>query len=73
LKLSEQIDSTKKALELVDFLISKQSSSITGKLISAEWDNWSQWINHEEELNNSDVYTLRRIVGRDRNISWGDI
>lgn len=73
LKLSEQIDSTKKALELVDFLISKQSSSVTGKLISAEWDNWSQWMNHEKELNNSDVYTLRRIVGRDRNITWGDI
>ena len=45
---------------------------ITGKLISAIWDNWENWKDHKESLNNSDVYSLRRITGRDRGYNWGD-
>jgi 3-oxoacyl-[acyl-carrier protein] reductase len=47
-------------------------SNITGKLIAAKWDRWEDWPQHLEELNASDVYTLRRITGRDRNKEWGD-
>ncbi len=58
--------------KLAVFLASNESDGITGKLISAVWDDWENWPKHIEELNSSDVYTLRRIVGRDRNIKWGD-
>ena len=58
--------------ELAVFLASDASDGITGKLISAVWDNWQHWPEHMDELRTSDVYTLRRIVGRDRGVSWGD-
>ena len=54
------------------FLASDASNGITGKLISAVWDNWEHWPEHIDELRTSDVYTLRRITGRDRGFSWGD-
>ncbi|SHH64768.1 SDR family NAD(P)-dependent oxidoreductase [Bradyrhizobium erythrophlei] len=54
------------------FLGSSESDGITGKLIAAQWDRWEDWPKHLEELNASDVYTLRRITGRDRNKQWGD-
>jgi 3-oxoacyl-[acyl-carrier protein] reductase len=58
--------------ELALFLASAASDGITGKLISAIWDGWEHWPGHLDELNSSDVYTLRRIAGRDRGFSWGD-
>ena len=60
------------AAELAVFLASKASNGITGKLISAAWDNWGDWAKHIKELSQSDVYTLRRITGRDRGFLWGD-
>ena len=60
-------------LSLCDFLLSESSVGISGKLISAEWDNWSEWPLHLDELRGSDLYTLRRITGRDRGQTWGDI
>lgn len=54
------------------FLGSSESDGITGKLIAAQWDRWQDWPNHLGELMSSDVYTLRRITGRDRNMEWGD-
>ncbi|MDR2443874.1 MAG: SDR family oxidoreductase [Deltaproteobacteria bacterium] len=58
--------------KLAIFLASKASDGITGKLISAVWDDYEDWPNHIEQLNKSDLYTLRRITGRDRNSGWGD-
>jgi 3-oxoacyl-[acyl-carrier protein] reductase len=58
--------------ELAVFLASDQSNGITGKLISAVWDDWKTWSQHLGELRSSDVYTLRRISGRDRGLGWGD-
>lgn len=58
--------------ELAVFLASGASDGITGKLVSALWDNWEHWPEHLEKLSNSDVYTLRRIVGRDREFAVGD-
>jgi 3-oxoacyl-[acyl-carrier protein] reductase len=54
------------------FLASEDSEGITGRLISAVWDRWEDWPLHLNELNKTDVYTLRRIVGRDRGMAWGD-
>ena len=72
-KQREISDSTPKAIELLDFLAGDGSIGITGKLISAEWDAWKNWPQHLEELKSSDLFTLRRIAGRDRDQSWGDI
>lgn len=57
---------------LAVFLGSDASNGITGKLISAVWDRWDDWPKHIDELNKSDIYTLRRIAGRDRGMNWGD-
>lgn len=58
--------------QLALFLASRGSDGITGKLISAVWDDWEHWPQHLQELNGSDAYTLRRIAGRDRGFTWGD-
>lgn len=72
-KSSEEKDSSSQACELIQFLASDKSNGITGRLISAQWDNWRHWPNHLPELKDSDLYTLRRIVGRDRGQTWGDV
>jgi 3-oxoacyl-[acyl-carrier protein] reductase len=71
--LSNQTYDSTKLLRLCDFLLSDKARGITGKLISAEWDNWAEWPNNLEELKNTDLYTLRRITGRDRGQLWGDL
>jgi 3-oxoacyl-[acyl-carrier protein] reductase len=58
--------------DLALFLSSDAARGITGKLISAVWDRWEAWPDHAAELAGSDLYTLRRVVGRDRGCSWGD-
>lgn len=58
--------------DLALFLSSDAARGITGKLISAVWDHWEHWPDHITELAGSDLYTLRRIAGRDRGCSWGD-
>jgi NAD(P)-dependent dehydrogenase (short-subunit alcohol dehydrogenase family) len=62
-----------RAADLVLFLASDKSNGITGKLISAVWDPWNELPEHLEDLKNSDVYTLRRIVPKDRDMDWGDV
>ncbi len=56
--------------ELAVFLGSAASDGITGKLLSAIWDPWSELPRRCGDLD-SDVYTLRRIVPVDRGLSWG--
>ena len=58
--------------ELIFFLSSSRSRGITGKLISARRDNWKNWPRHLKKIASSDVYTLRRIIGKDRSFSLGD-
>ena len=65
-------DAMEAAAALVAFLASAESDGITGKLISAVWDDWASWPAHLDELGSSDAYTLRRIAGRDRGLPWGD-
>jgi NAD(P)-dependent dehydrogenase (short-subunit alcohol dehydrogenase family) len=60
------------AADLAVFLASAASDGITGRLISALWDDWACWPQHLTELESSDVYKLRRIIGRDRGFPWGD-
>ncbi len=57
--------------KLAVFLGSPASDGITGKLLSAVWDPWSELPDRLAILN-SDIYTLRRIVPRDRGMDWED-
>jgi NAD(P)-dependent dehydrogenase (short-subunit alcohol dehydrogenase family) len=59
-----------RAAELCCMLLSPEGDGITGRLISAVWDNWESLPTHKSELNGTDVYTLRRIVPRDRGFDW---
>jgi NAD(P)-dependent dehydrogenase (short-subunit alcohol dehydrogenase family) len=56
--------------KLTVFLASAASDGITGKLLSAVWDPWATLPEHRDELQRSDVYTLRRIVPADRGLPW---
>lgn len=58
--------------DLAVFLGAAASDGITGRLLSAVWDPWTDLPSHRGELDGSDVYTLRRIVPKDRGLSWGD-
>ena len=60
----------KNAAELCAFLLSSESDGITGKLISAIWDPWRDLPKHAHELEQSDIYTLRRITPKDRGLKW---
>jgi 3-oxoacyl-[acyl-carrier protein] reductase len=62
-----------KGAALTVFLGSSASDGITGKLISAVWDPWEDFPQHFEDLKKTDIYTLRRIVPKDRGQSWGDL
>jgi 3-oxoacyl-[acyl-carrier protein] reductase len=57
--------------ELCVWLASEASNGITGKLISAVWDPWQDFRRYREDLAKTDIYTLRRIVPRDRGKDWG--
>lgn len=56
---------------LAVFLASATSDGITGKLLSAVWDPWETSAEHLTDLRQTDVYTLRRIVPKDRGLPWG--
>jgi NAD(P)-dependent dehydrogenase (short-subunit alcohol dehydrogenase family) len=58
--------------ELAVFLASAESDGITGRLLSAVWDLWRDLPARREALSRSDVYTLRRIVPRDRGLDWNE-
>jgi NAD(P)-dependent dehydrogenase (short-subunit alcohol dehydrogenase family) len=55
---------------LAVYLASAESDGITGKLISAQWDPWEKLHAFKEDLA-GDIYTLRRIVPKDRGKNWG--
>ena len=60
-----------KGARLCVYLASSQSDGLTGKLISAQWDPWDSLHERLEEIGKNDIYTLRRIVPKDRGLNWG--
>lgn len=58
----------RRAADLVHFLTTDTCSGISGKIISAVWDRWESLPDNFRKLDASDVYTLRRIVPKDRNL-----
>ncbi|MBE0558434.1 MAG: SDR family oxidoreductase, partial [Proteobacteria bacterium] len=63
-------DTVARAAALCAFLASPDCDGITGKLISAVWDPWETFPSRLEELRKTDIYTLRRIVPKDRGMNW---
>jgi NAD(P)-dependent dehydrogenase (short-subunit alcohol dehydrogenase family) len=61
-----------KGAALCTFLASSRSDGITGKLLSAIWDPWDDLPSKRRDLDGTDVYTLRRIVPKDRGQTWGN-
>ena len=59
-----------KGAALTVFLASALSDGITGRLLSAVWDDWLNLPGKREQLARSDIYTLRRIVPEDRGGKW---
>jgi len=59
-----------KGAALAAFLASAASDGITGRLLSAVWDDWERLGERRQELADSDVFTLRRIVPKDRGLKW---
>lgn len=66
----EATDGRERAAALCTFLASAASDGITGKLISAQWDPWPSFAEHRADLDGTDIYTLRRILPRDRGRTW---
>lgn len=62
-----------KSAALCVFLGSHESDGISGRLISAIWDDWGDMPNHQDEIASSDVYTLRRIIPKERGFTWGEV
>ena len=59
--------SIEKLQKLIDWLLSSASDGITGRLISAQWDNWASFGKNSSSLSTeSDIYTLRRILPEER-------
>jgi 3-oxoacyl-[acyl-carrier protein] reductase len=67
----DNAESLGKVLGLVEFLLSPRSGGVSGKLISAVWDPWEKFPALKTDLA-GDIYTLRRIVPKDRGKAWGD-
>jgi 3-oxoacyl-[acyl-carrier protein] reductase len=61
-----------KGAALCAFLLSGASDGITGRLLSAVWDPWADLPARRAELAESDIYTLRRIVPKDRGRNWDE-
>ena len=53
------------------FLASDESEGVTGKLISAVWDPWREFPGRLDDLKGTDIFTLRRIIPKDRGKDWG--
>jgi hypothetical protein len=61
-----------RAAELCIYLASSESDGLTGRLIAAAWDPWPFTDSVMTDINQSDIYTLRRIIPRERGKDWGD-
>lgn len=51
-----------KAAALALFLASPEADGLSGRLLSAVWDDWSGMAKRVKEIMASDLYTLRRVV-----------
>jgi NAD(P)-dependent dehydrogenase (short-subunit alcohol dehydrogenase family) len=52
------------------FLVSESAAGITGKFVAAPYDAYLEWPSHLDELRDTDIFTLRRILPRERGMDW---
>ena len=52
------------------FLMSDAAKGITGKFVAAPYDAWDAWPSLLDMLQKTDIFTLRRIVPKDRGMDW---
>ncbi len=52
------------------FLVSDKARGISGKFVAAPYDGWDAWPKYLKELEQLDIFTLRRIVPKDRGLNW---
>jgi len=62
--------SPKVAAEASAFLVSDAAGGISGKFVSARFDGYAEWPQHLAELRDTDIFTLRRILPRERGMDW---
>lgn len=63
-RVEKGFDSIENAADLVCWLASENSNWFSGRLISAVWDPWREWKAAGTGALDRDMYTLRRIDGR---------
>lgn len=51
---------------LVKLLLSEKSDGITGRLLSAQWDDWAALDAHKSALAQSEIFQLRRVLPKER-------
>ena len=51
-------------------LISDAARGITGRFVAAPYDGFEEWPARLDDLAGTDLFTLRRIVPRDRGLDW---
>lgn len=56
--------------EAAAFLVSDAAKGITGKFVAAPYDDYAGWPQHLEALAGSELFTLRRVLPRERGLDW---
>jgi 3-oxoacyl-[acyl-carrier protein] reductase len=56
--------------EAAAFLVSDAAKGITGRFVAAQYDDYRAWPEHLEELKGSELFTLRRVLPRERGRDW---
>jgi len=59
-----------KAVRFALWLCSDAARGVTGKIISAQWDDYEKFPEHAKEIASTDLYTMRRVRPKDRGFSW---
>jgi len=67
-RLSTGGASIEKAPELALFIASQNRKELNGRVISAIWDDWENISNQKEKFIDTDIFQIRRIVPKDRDV-----
>jgi len=63
--------SPSKAANLATWLCTDAATGLTGRVLSAVWDDYEQFREHMKNISTSDVFTMRRVRPSDRGFDWG--
>lgn len=58
------------AVELALRTVTDLAEVTHGRVISTKWDPWRTFSEHREAILSSDLFTMRRIIPKDRGFSW---